>query len=106
MDFGLDMGIEALLAGLVVDLFLIGIGYKLYRKFRPKIEEALEDGELSLDEVIDIAEEVIEEVKELKELPSYSAMKKMKKSELMNLATQHEVSIDGTKEDIIKRLMG
>jgi hypothetical protein len=95
--------LEALGVGLLVDLILIGIGYKLYRKYRPKIEEALEDGKLTLDEIKDIAEEVIDDVEDLKDLPSYSQMKKMKKADLIALAEERGLDVEGTKDDIAKR---
>lgn len=96
--------LEALGVGLLVDLVLIALGYKLYRKYRPKIEEALEDGKLSLDEIKDIAEDVMEDIEDLKSLPSRTELKKMKKAELLSLAEEHGVDLEGTKADLIERL--
>lgn len=103
MDLDNLFTLEALGVGLLVDLILIGLAYKLYRKYRPKIKEALEDGKLSLDEIKDIAEEVIDDVEDLKDLPSYSQLKKMKKADLIALAEEKGLDVEGTKDDIAKR---
>jgi len=91
-----------LLAGL--GIFAVGFGLKHYRKLRTKVEEALEDGELSLDEALDIVQSVEETIEEAKSLPSPSAMKRMRKDELKALCAKHEIDAKGTKDEIIARL--
>tara|TARA_R100000231_G_scaffold89201_2_gene67496 strand:- start:25 stop:420 length:396 start_codon:yes stop_codon:yes gene_type:complete len=82
--------------------------YKQYLRLKPQIDEALEDGVLSLGEVKDLieeAEEVIDEVKEFKEeLPSLSALKKMKKADLEALCEKYDLDTEGTKAVLIEKL--
>ena len=59
------------------------------------------DGKITLDEVIDLAGDLKELVDKL---PSPSAMKKMKKDELIALANDNGLAVDGTKADLISRL--
>jgi len=59
------------------------------------------DGKITLDEVIDLADDLKEIVDKL---PSPSAMKKMKKDELIALANENGLAVDGTKADLISRL--
>lgn len=82
-----------------------GIGMKVYRRLKPLVEEAMEDGELSLSEALEIAEEVAEVAEELRSLPSPSALRKMRKDELVALGQEHGVDVEGTKAQIIERLM-
>lgn len=96
--------IEMIGVAAVGGMFLFGLGMRLYQRFRPMVEEALEDGELSLSEALEIAEEVKETIEELRELPSLSAMKKMRKAELVELAESQGVDMEGTKQEIIDRL--
>ena len=81
-----------LLAAIAVGLGLAG--YKAYKKL-------MADGKITLDEVIDLAND-IKEITD--DLPSLSALKKMKKDELIALANDKGLDVDGTKADLISRL--
>lgn len=91
---------------IVIGLGLLGAGlaYKYWKKMKPLVEEALEDGQLTLEEAMEIVEEAKEIVEEVKSLPSYSAMKKMRKSEIMNLCAEHGIDTKGTKDELIAKL--
>ena len=82
--------------------------YKRYLMIKPQIDEALADGKLSLDEVKDLADDVIDFVEDAKEIvesmPSKSALNKMTKSDLIEFAQSHNVDVSGTKSQIIERL--
>lgn len=88
----MDIEMIILLAAIAVGLGLAG--YKAYKKL-------MADGEITLDEIIDLTEDIKEIVKDL---PSMSAMKKMKKAELIELANENGLDVDGTKADLISRL--
>jgi hypothetical protein len=83
--------------------------YKRYLLIKPQIDEALADGELSLDEVMDLADDVVEFVEDAKEIvesmPSKSALMKMTKPELVEFAQGHGVDVAGTKSAIVERLV-
>lgn len=83
--------------------------YKRYLLIKPQIDAALEDGKLSLDEVKDLADDVVDFVEDAKEIidsmPSKSALNKMTKSELVEFADSHGVDTAGTKSAIITRLL-
>lgn len=81
-----------LIAAIAVGLGLAG--YKTYKKL-------MADGKITLDEVMDL----VDDLKELTDdLPSLSAMKKLKKNELVSLANKKGLAVDGTKADLISRL--
>ena len=82
-----------------------GIGMKIYRRLKPLVDEAMEDGELSLSEALEIVEEAKDIAEELQELPSPSALRNMRKAELIALGEKHGVDVEGTKAEIIERLM-
>ncbi len=88
----MDTEMISLLAAIAVGLGLAG--YKAYKKL-------MADGKITLDEVIDLAGDLKEIVDKL---PSPSAMKKMKKDELIALANENGLAVDGTKADLISRL--
>ena len=88
----MDTEMIILLAAIAVGLGLAG--YKAYKKL-------MADGKITLDEVIDLAGDLKELVDKL---PSPSAMKKMKKDELIALANDNGLAVDGTKADLISRL--
>lgn len=88
----MDTEMIILLAAIAVGLGLAG--YKAYKKL-------MADGKITLDEVIDLADDLKELVDKL---PSPSAMKKMKKDELIALANDNGLAVDGTKADLISRL--
>lgn len=94
-----------LLAVLVLGAALI---YKYWNKISQSLKTAMEDGNLSLDEALELVEdvqEVVEEVKEvMAEVPSLTELKKLKKSDLTALADKYELDTAGTKADIIDRL--
>mgnify|MGYP003625594852 CR=1 FL=1 len=91
-----------------VGLTLAAFAYKQYLRLKPQIDAALEDGTLSVSEVMDLvdeAKEVIEEVKELKEtIPDLASLKKLKKADLMALCEKHDLDTDGTKAVLIEAL--
>jgi len=88
----MDTEMIILLAAIAVGIGLAG--YKAYKKL-------MADGKITLDEVIDLAGDLKELVDKL---PSPSAMKKMKKDELIALANDNGLAVDGTKADLISRL--
>jgi len=88
----MDIEMITLLAAIAVGLGLGG--YKAYKKL-------MADGKITLDEVIDLAKD-IKEITD--DLPSLSALKKMKKDELIALANNKGLDVDGTKADLISRL--
>lgn len=83
--------------------------YKRYLIIKPQIDEALEDGKLTMDEVMDLADDVVEFVEDAKEIvesmPSKSALMKMTKPELIEFAQGHGVDVAGTKNAIVERLL-
>ncbi len=90
-----------------IALAVIAFGYKQYLRLKPQIDEALEDGVLSLSEVKDLieeAEEVIDEVKEFKEELNLNELKKMKKAELVALCEKYDLDTKGTKAVLIDHL--
>jgi len=88
----MDIEMIILLAAIAVGLGLAG--YRTYKKL-------MADGEITLDEVL----ELVDDIKELTDdLPSLSAMKKLKKDELIALANEKGLAVDGTKADLISRL--
>lgn len=88
----MDAEMIILLAAIAVGLGLAG--YRTYKKL-------MADGEITLDEVLELAEDIKEIVEDL---PSLSAIKKMKKAELIALANDNGLDVDGTKADLISRL--
>lgn len=99
------------------EILLIGIGiiggagaylYSQYKKIKPQLDEALADGELSIDEMVDIGQQIVEvaeEVKEvLEEVPSWNELKRMKKAELQDIAEKHGVSTEGTRAVLMDAL--
>ena len=88
----MDTEMIILLAAIAVGLGLAG--YKAYKKL-------MADGKITLDEVMELADDLKELVDKL---PSPSAMKKMKKDELIALANKNGLAVDGTKADLISRL--
>tara|TARA_R110000822_G_scaffold27401_14_gene81870 strand:- start:508 stop:813 length:306 start_codon:yes stop_codon:yes gene_type:complete len=88
----MDTEMIILLAAIAVGLGLAG--YKAYKKL-------MADGKITLDEVIDLAEDI----KDLAEkLPSLTVMSRMKKGELMALANENGLAVDGTRADLISRI--
>ena len=83
--------------------------YKRYLLIKPQIDAALADGTITLDEVKDLADDVVDFVEDAKEIiesmPSKSALNKMTKSELITFAEGHGVDTSGTKAVIITRLL-
>ena len=98
------MDIEMIGAVGALGLFGAGLAYKYLKKMKPFVEEALEDGQLTIEEAMEIVEEATEIVEEVKSLPSYSAMMRMRKSEIMNLCAEYDIDTKGTKEQLIKKL--
>lgn len=90
-----------------IAIAVIAFGYKQYLRLKPQIDEALEDGVLSLSEVKDLieeAEEVIDEVKDFKEELNLNDLKKMKKAELVALCEKYDLDTKGTKAVLIDHL--
>lgn len=88
----MDIEMIILIAAIAVGLGLAG--YKAYKKL-------MADGKITLGEVLDLAEDIKDIVEDL---PSLSAIKKMKKAELIALANDNGLAVDGTKADLISRL--
>ena len=95
---------EELMLGIGVVVFVVGFGLKHYRKLRTAVEEALEDGQLTLDEAFEIVEDIQESVEEVKSLPSPSALKRMKKDDLAAMCVEYGIDEEGTKALLIERL--
>ena len=88
----MDIEMIILLAAIAVGLGLAG--YKTYKKL-------MADGKITLDEVLELAEDL----KDLAEkLPSISSMSRMKKGELIALANDNGLAVDGTRADLISRM--
>ena len=87
-----------------IGLFGAGLALKYYKKLKPKLDEALADGQLTLDEAIGLVDDAKEIVEEVKSLPSFSKMKRMRKSEIMNLCAEHGIDAKGTKDELIDKL--
>jgi len=88
----MDIEMIILLAAIAVGLGLAG--YKTYKKL-------MADGKITLDEVLELAEDL----KDLAEkLPSLTVMSRMKKGELMALANENGLAVDGTRADLISRM--
>lgn len=95
---------EELMLGIGVAVFVVGFGLKHYRKLRTVVEDALEDGQLTLDEALEIVEDIQESVEEVKTLPSPSALKRMRKDDLAALCVEFGIDEEGTKALLIERL--
>jgi polyhydroxyalkanoate synthesis regulator phasin len=68
--------------------------YKTYKRL-------MADGKITLDEVLELAEDL----KEIsKTLPSAKELKKMKKAELLSLCEENGLDTKGVKADLIARL--
>jgi hypothetical protein len=90
-----------------IAIAVIAFGYKQYLRLKPQIDEALEDGVLSLSEVKDLieeAEEVIDEIEDFKEELNLNNLKKMKKAELVALCEKYDLDTKGTKAVLIDHL--
>ena len=73
----------------------LGLGaYKYYKKL-------MADGKITLDEVLDLVDDVKDAVEDL---PSLSKIKKMKKDELIGLCKDNGLEVSGTKADLVSRL--
>ena len=82
---------------ILIGAIAIGVGLAAYRTYK----KLMADGKITLGEVMGLADNL----KELADdLPSLSAMKKLKKDELIALANDKGLSVDGTKADLISRL--
>lgn len=103
--------------GMDTEILLIGIGiiggagaylYSKYKKIKPQLDEAMADGELSIDEMLDIGQQIVDVVEEVKEavdeFPSWNELKRMKKAELMDLADKHGLPTEGTRAYLIDTL--
>lgn len=101
---------------LLMGIALIGIVaaalYRAYLKLKPSLDLALEDGSLSLSEVMDMKDELIDVAGDvgdlIKSLPSASELKKMKKADLLALAEKNNVELSSatlTKAQIIAEML-
>ena len=88
----MDIEMIILLAAIAVGLGLAG--YRAYKKL-------MADGKITLDEVLELADDLKDIASTL---PSLSSIKKMKKAELIELANENGLAVDGTKADLIARL--
>ena len=85
-------------------LFGAGLALKYYKKIKPALDEALADGQLTLEEAMSLAEDAKEIIEEVKSLPSISKRKRMRKSEILNLCAEHGSDAKGTKDELISKL--
>ena len=69
-------------------------GYKLYKRL-------MADGKITLDELVDLAEDLQDVAKSL---PSLSELKKLKKDDLISLCKENGLEVKGTKAELISRL--
>lgn len=106
------METQVLLIGIGI-IAIVGLAlYKAYMKIKPELDAALADGNLSIGEIVDMADELTEVVDDLKDLaeslPSMSEMKKMKKADLLALAEKNGVegSMKNTKAELLANLAG
>jgi len=73
----------------------LGLGaYKYYKKL-------MADGKITLDEILDLVDDVKDVIEDL---PSLSQIKKMKKDELIGLCKDNGLEVSGTKAELIGRL--
>tara|TARA_R110001599_G_scaffold63514_3_gene176905 strand:+ start:2510 stop:2791 length:282 start_codon:yes stop_codon:yes gene_type:complete len=68
--------------------------YKLYNKI-------MADGKVTVDEIVDLIEDLGSIAKTL---PSSNKLKQMKKAELIALCEENDLDIDGVKADLVARL--
>lgn len=95
---------EVVIVSLAVGLFGLGFALKHYKKLRTAYDSAMEDGTISLDEALDLVNDVKETIEEAKSLPSFSKLKRMRKSEIMNLCAEYDIDAKGTKDELIAKL--
>lgn len=100
---------------IIAVLALLGIvaavAYRAYLKHKVAIDEILEDG-LSLEDLDDIkelAEDAKEDIEEIVNLVSSlpktkTELRALKKNELVALAEEHGLDVEGTKADLVARL--
>ena len=106
------MSSEEILAVLALLGIVAAVAYRAYLKHKTAIDEILEDG-LSLDDLDDIkelAEDAKEDIEEIVNLVSSlpktkTELKGLKKNELVALAEEHNLDIEGTKADLVERLL-
>tara|TARA_Y100000004_G_C8588415_1_gene275409 strand:+ start:48 stop:359 length:312 start_codon:yes stop_codon:yes gene_type:complete len=87
-----------------IGLFGAGLAFKYWKKLKPKLDLALADGQLTLEEAMDLVDDAKEIVEEVKSLPSLTKMRKMRKSEIMNLCAEYDIDTKGTKDELIEKL--
>lgn len=98
------MDLETLGIISAISLFGAGLALKYWKKLKPKLDLALEDGQLTLEEAMNLVDDAKEIVEEVKSLPSLSKMRKMRKSEIMNLCAEYDIDTEGTKDQLIEKL--
>ena len=106
------MSSEEILAVLALLGIVAAVAYRAYLKHKPAIDEILDDG-LSLDdldEIKELVEDAKEDVEEIVNLVSSlpktkTELKAMKKNELVALAEEHGLDVEGTKADLVARLV-
>tara|TARA_R110000744_G_scaffold255020_1_gene370575 strand:+ start:224 stop:514 length:291 start_codon:yes stop_codon:yes gene_type:complete len=75
----------------------VGVGFGAYKAYK----KLMVDGKITLDELIELGEDIAGIVKEL---PSLSSLKKMKKDELISLCKENGLEVDGTKAELLANL--
>jgi len=108
----IHMSSDEIVAVLALLGIVAAVAYRAYLKHKPAIDEILEDG-LSLDDLDDIkelAEDAKEDIEEVVNLVSSlpktkTELKGLKKNELVALAEEHNLDIEGTKADLVERLL-
>jgi hypothetical protein len=76
---------------------LAGLALAAYKAYK----RIMADGEVSLGEIIDLAEDLSEIIKKL---PTKAQLKRMKKDELIALCEENGLDTTGVKADLIARL--
>jgi len=88
------MELEMILLYATIGAGICLAAYKLYKRL-------MADGKITLDEIIDLVEDLGEIAKTL---PTASELKKMKKSELLELCEANGLDTKGVKADLRARL--
>jgi hypothetical protein len=106
------MQTQTLLIGIGIIAIVGAVLYRAYMRIKPDLDKALEDGSLSMGEVIGMADDLIESAKEVEtlveSLPPISQLKKMKKADLIALAEKNGVDTQqgaATKATLIANLL-
>lgn len=106
------MSSEEILAVLALLGIVGAVAYRAYLKHKVAIDEILEDG-LDLEDlgaIQELAKDAKEDIEEVVNLVSSlpktkTELKALKKAELVALADEHGLDFEGTKADLVERLL-